>query len=364
MNAPPRRLSVARPSALGRRLVAEAKLASSGGMMMRRSAVLIVVVGAALALPAQGNAVDRIVLDISPTRIAVPVSAKASSQERARVKALAAWRLDGRVVGRDFYRLGDAEIFGVSLSRSFPLGRGDELHAFRAAPKQTVTFDGQRGRWEARFGNALTLSMEIMGTGAQQPTDPPLPCRGAFTKVPVSLRGTFVLRTGTKFFRTIRRVNLTGLVTFAAAGPIDCTPLPSPVCGLSSTLSLSHRFSRTSDATLLMSPGEKGWTTLSFADRSAASSAGYTWYHVMFALGSNPLSGQPPTIAARLASPLPIQGSGTFRAQQTSTETNGACSTVLTTGTFDGMFRARFAGWGTRSVRLNPADDARYREDR
>jgi hypothetical protein len=83
----------------------------------------------------------------------------------------------------------------------------------------------------------------------------------------------------------------------------------------------------------------------------------------MYALGSNPLSGQLPTIAARLASPLPIQGSGTFKAQQTSTETNGECSTVLTTGTFNGMFRARFAGWGTRTVRLNPADDARYRED-
>jgi hypothetical protein len=60
---------------------------------------------------------------------------------------------------------------------------------------------------------------------------------------------------------------------------------------------------------------------------------------------------------------LPIQGSGTFNAQQTSTETNGGCSTVLTTGTFNGAFRARFAGWGARTLRLNPADDARYRED-
>jgi hypothetical protein len=113
-----------------------------------------------------------------------------------------------------------------------------------------------------------------------------------------------------------------------------------------------------------MSPDENGWTTLSVADRSAASSAGYTWYHVMYALGFNPLAGQLPTIAARLASPLPIQGSGTFTARQTSTETNGACSAVTTTGTFTGLFRARFAGWGMRTVRLNPADDARYREDR
>jgi hypothetical protein len=229
-----------------------------------------------------------------------------------------------------------------------------------------VTFDGQRGRWEARFGNALTLRMEIAATGAQRPSDSPLPCRGTFAKVPVRLRGTFVLRTGTKFFRTIRRVTLAGQATFAPTGLVDCTtqPAPAPVCDRSSTLALSHQLSRTSDAALLMSPDEKGWTTLSFADRSAASSAGYTWYHVMYALGSNPLSGQLPTIAARLASPLPIQGSGTFTAQQTSTETNGACSTVVTTGTFNGTFRAQFAGWGARGVGFNSADYARYREDR
>jgi hypothetical protein len=332
-------------------------------MMERRSIVVLVAVGAALAVPAQAHAVDHLVLDISPTRVATPVSVKASKQERARVKALAPWRLHGRVVGRDFYRLGDPEIFGVTLSRSFPAGRGDELHAFRAAPKQTVTFDGQRGRWEARFGHALTLRMEIEATGAQESTDPPLPCLGTFSRVPVTLRGTFVLRTGTKFFRTVRRVTLTGLMTFAPPGLVDCTPVvPASTCGRSTTLSLSHRLSGTSDAALLMSPDQNGWTTLSVADRSAAS-AGYTWYHVMYALGFNPLSGQLPTIAARLASPLPIQGSGTFTARQTSTETNGACSAVTTAGTFTGLFRARFAGWGMRSVRFDPADDARYRED-
>jgi hypothetical protein len=332
--------------------------------MVRRSVVLTVAVGAALGLPARGYAVGHVVLDISPTRIAAPASAKASRQERARAEALAAWRLSGRVVTRDFYRAGDAEIFGVTLSRSLARGRGDELHALRAAPEQTVTFDGVRGRWQARFGRTLTISMEIVGTGAQRSSDPPLLCRGNFAQMPVRLRGTFVLRTGTKFFRTIRRAKLTGVVRFDPAGLVDCTPVASPVCGRSSTLSVSHRLSGTSDATLLMSPDENGWTTLSFADRTAASSAGYTWYHVMYALGFNPLSGQLPTIAARLPSTLPIQGGGTFSAQQTSTETQGACRTVSATGTFNGTFRVRFAGWGARSVRLNPADFARYREDR
>ena len=132
---------------------------------------------------------------------------RASKNERASKRSRRGG-FDGRVVGRDFYRLGDPEIFGVTLSRSFPAGRGDELHAFRAAPKQTVTFDGQSGRWEARFGNALTLRMEIEATGARESSDPPLPCLGTFAKVPVTLRGTFVLRTRTKFFRTVRRVSV------------------------------------------------------------------------------------------------------------------------------------------------------------
>jgi hypothetical protein len=332
--------------------------------MERRRVVFMVAVGAALALPARGYAVDHVVLDVSPARIAPTVSAKASKQERARVKALVAWRLNGRVVGRDFYRRGDAEIFGVTLSRSFLGGRGQEVHALRAAPTQTVTFDGRRGRWEARLGNSLTIRMEILAAGAAQPADSPLPCRGTFARVPVRLRGTFTLRTGTSFYRTIRRATLAGTVSFDPVGGVDCMPIPASGCSPSRTLSVSHRLSGTSDATLLMSPDESGWTTLSFADRAVASSAGHTWYHVMYALGTNPLSGQLPTLGAGLPSSLPIQGSGTFTAEQTATESQGACRTTTATGTFQGTFRTKFAGWGMRTMRASPADFARYVEYR
>jgi hypothetical protein len=319
--------------------------------------VLVAVIGIAFALPARAHAVDHVVLDISPTRIAATAAVKASKQERARLRRLAAWRLDGRIVGRDFYRAGDAEIFGVSLTRSF--SNGHELHAFRAAPVQTLTFDGERGRLQARFGKTLVVAMEIVATGAPHPAEPTLPCRGAFAEVAVRLRGTFVLRTGTRFFRVIRRAGLTGVVNFNSGGVVDCTPQPSIECGDSSTLSVS----KGADATLLVSPDENGWASLSIADRSAAS-AGYTWYHVMYALGSNPLSGQLPTIAAHLGEPLPIQGSGTFTAQQTSTEVDGPCRSTSTTGTFDGTFRARFAGWGVRAVRFSPTDYASFGEQR
>jgi hypothetical protein len=200
-----------------------------------------------------------------------------------------------------------------------------------------------------------------------QPAEAPLPCRGNFSHVAVTLRGRFVLRTGTKFFRTIRRVSLPGVVSFASGGLVDCTAQPPTECGASSVLSASTSQGQPGlPATLLMSPDEKGWTTLSFADRSAASSAepSATWYHVMYAVGSNPLSGELPLITARLARPLPIRGSGTFAAQQTSTATNGACRSVLTTGTFNGTFRTRFAGWGTRTATFTGAAYARYSEER
>ena len=324
---------------------------------MAKIGALVAVIGIAFALPARAHAVDHVVLDISPTRIAAAASVKTSKQERARLRQLAPWRLDARIVGRDFYRSGDAEIFGVSLTRSF--SNGHELHAFRAAPRQTVTFDGERGRLEARFGKTLAIHMEIVATAAPHAVEPALPCRGVFAAVAVRLRGTFVLRTGTRLFRTIHRAGLTGVVNFNSGGVVDCTPQESTECGNSSTLSVSQG----ADAALLMSPDENGWASLSIADRSAASATGYTWYHVMYALGSNPLSGQLPTIAAHLTGPLPIQGSGTFTAQQTSTKVDGACRSTSTTGTFDGTFRVRFAGWGLRTVRLSRAH-AGYSEQR
>jgi len=332
--------------------------------MTPRGPVLIAAVGIALTLPARASAVDHVVLDISPTRITALVPARASKQERPRIRALARWRLEGRIVGRDFYRPGDAEIFGVTLTRVFATGR--ELHALRAAPKQTVIFDGEHGRLEATFGKTLIVRMDIVASGPPHPVEAPLPCRGNFAQVAVTLRGSLVLRTGTKFFRTIRRVNLRGTLNFAAGGVVDCTPQQPTACEVSSVLSASTSRSSGLPVTLLTSPDEHGWTTLSFPDRSAASAAEptATWYHVMYALGSNPLSGQLPAITARMSGRSPIRGSGTFTAQQTTTTTNGTCRSVVTTGTFNGSFRTSFAGWGTRTVRFTAADSARYSEQR
>jgi hypothetical protein len=75
-----------RPVSSAENLVTRLKLVDgSADLFDRRSIVLIVAVGAALAVPARAYAVDHLVLDISPTRVAAPVSANASKQERARV---------------------------------------------------------------------------------------------------------------------------------------------------------------------------------------------------------------------------------------------------------------------------------------
>jgi hypothetical protein len=324
--------------------------------MKRRTVVLVVALAVTLALPGRAFAIDHVALFVSPTSIAA-TPAKQAKKGKLRPNPLAVWKLSAAVVAAT--SAAGKEIFGVSLRRSFLSGRAEELHAFRAAPAHTVTFDGQSGRWEARFGAHLTVAMTITTTGALQAIGESQGCRGALVQVPVELRGSFVLRTGTKFFKTIRRARLTGTVTFNPSGPVDCTLPQAASCTQSSTLSATNP-----DVTVLMSPDSRGWMSLSFADRRASGFDGATWYHVMLVTGFNPLSGPLPIIAARLPAALPVQGGGTFTAQQTSTETRGACRTTSATGTFNGTFRTRFAGWGARTVKLSPADFARYSEDR
>jgi hypothetical protein len=331
--------------------------------MKLHGAILVAAVAGALALPARGYAVDHVVLIVSPTRIAAQPPTKTAAKHKPSL--LPGWRLSGRVIGATSSDPrspggGGRETFGVSLGRTRANGDPLELHGFRAAPIRTVTFDGGSGRWAARFGDVLRISMAIRSTGSPTPIGEAQGCRGAFAQVPVELRGTFVLRTRTAFFATIRRSRLAGVVTFNQGGPVDCTPAQPPEsasCPQSRTLAVSRQ-----DATLLTSSDSGGWATLSFADRRLSALDGATWYHVMWAVGFDPLAGTLPSVSVRLPGRLSIQGSGKFAAGQTSTETTGACRTVSATGAFSGIFRARFTGWGARTLRL-AGDRATYREE-
>jgi hypothetical protein len=320
--------------------------------MTSRTAVLIAAVGVTVALPGNAAALDHVTLFVAPTTL----SAAPSSP-------LAAWRLSAAVVGAT--SAAGRETFGISLIRKHGNGRGEEVHGLRAAPARTVTFDGRNGRWQARFGTLLTVGMSVTATGPAQEIAESQGCRGALAKVPVSLRGSFALRTGTVFFGTVRRVRLTGTVTFNRGGPVDCTPPTVGVCSSSTVLTAVRQASSGPAATLLLSPDSGGWMTLSFADRGGSVPAGVTWYHVMRLepLGFDPLSGTPPTLGVRLPAALAVQGAGTFTGSETSTETRGACRRFAAEGTFTGSFRTRFAGWGARTAAFVPASFARYAQE-
>ena len=311
-------------------------------MGFRRLAVLVAA-GAALALPGRALALDHVVLYVSPTKVG-------SGQ-------LAPWKLSAAVVGAE--TPATRETFGVSLTRTFLGGRAEERHGFRAAPARTVTFDGTRGRWAAGFGS-VTIEMSIAATGPARPIAESQGCRGDLRSVPVSLRGTVVLRTGTTFFRTIRRRQLRGTVTFNPGGAVECGPAPSTQCTPSTVLTAVRKASSLPTATMLVSPDSDGWVTLSFADRAGANGA--SWYHVMLVerLGFNPLAGDLPSLTVRLPAALPVTGTGTFDAPPTIEEPSGACRRTAVTGAFSGTFHTRFAGWGARASSFRVADVVRY----
>lgn len=255
------------------------------------------------------------------------------------------------MVGSDY--LGGTEIFGVSLSRSFLHGLADELHGFYAAPSHTITFDGTSGRWDAAVGD-VTVRMAVTATGAPQSTSESQGCRGDFVQVPVELRGTFALRTRTKFFKTIRRARLLGQVLYNRGGPVDCSPQPTTDC----TAARSLYASGPGGSAMVQSwSNDGGGMNVSFADRLAGGAA---WYHVMWVYGFDPFSGQLPLIGLRAPRASPIQGSATFTAQAT-TASPSACPQISAAGTMTGTFRARFVGWGPRILALKSAT-AGYRE--
>ncbi len=100
--------------------------------MTGRIAVVIAAVGATLAAPGTAAAVDHVTLFVAPTKLSPD------------------WKLSAAVVGAT--SPGGRETFGISLTRTFGDGRGEEVHGLRAAPAGTIRFDGRSGRWRARLG--------------------------------------------------------------------------------------------------------------------------------------------------------------------------------------------------------------------
>jgi hypothetical protein len=306
-------------------------------------AASVLALAGALALPAPALAVDHMSLFVYPSALG----------------AGSGWRLTANVPAPEF---AGGELVGATLTRRFRNGEVEERHALRATTViRSVSFDGRRGRWNLRnqLGTVLTVNMAIRATGPTQPLAQYRECAGAFAQVPVALTGTFVLRTGTTFFSTIRRARLRGLVVFNRTGPVACGQ-PSAVCTPVTWLSAT-----TPDiaASLYASPDARGSVGLTFREPIGDEAGAPAWYHGLTVSGLGPVTGSPPTVDVRVPPSFPLAGGGTFTAGESSETTSGACRVTRVRGTFAGTFQARFAGWGPMSLTLANAE-ASYNQAR
>jgi hypothetical protein len=300
---------------------------------MRGRLALLAVVAAGLAAPPDASAVDHVWLSVDSAQLGD------------------GWRLSAAVTSPDFDPVSQTEILGVTLSKRWS-ARATESHALRLHHKlSTVAFDGQRGRWRTAgiAGGPVKVDMTIRSTSEPQAVDPdeslPFGCRGAFLRRLVNLHGTFVVRTGTAAFRTVRRVHLTGVVTYNAGGPVQCGALVGGTCAAEAQLSASERL-----ASLFAEPSRRR-LVVTFRQSNG-------WHHVLSLSRLTVPAAEPPTIRIEVPASTPARGTLTFTARESSEGVEGPCRVTKMRGDLAGRLRVRFTGWGVRTF---AATSATYR---
>jgi hypothetical protein len=293
----------------------------------------------AATLPAGAQAADSTYLSLDPAKVAP------------------GWKLGGAVMSARSYAATD--IFGLTLTRSFLAGRGEETHALRAHhQRSTISFDGRTGSWRTsgQVGTVAVIDMRVEAAGPAVAVDELLGCRGELTRTTVALTGTLVLRTGTRFFGTVRRTRLTGTVT-STSSPLDCKVAAATVCEQSSSL-----YAGSPKASVNAS---RRSLVLQFSEALRVTTQGtVNWYHVLRAGGYDALAGASPALTATAPRGTRIRGKATFAVRSTSETTAAGCRLTSMDGTAIGTFGATFTGWGERTLRLGPRAFAVYRETR
>jgi hypothetical protein len=262
------------------------------------------------------------------------------------------WTLVASGTAPDFENVG-YEILGVTLERKLS-SRARETHALRPhLDEATFSFDGREGRWQTagRAGSSLAVDMVIRASGEPEAVaaDEPLPfgCRGPFERVRVTLTGVFSVRTGTKAFKNIERRRLTGVMTYARGGQVECGGLSAPPrCAPSTYLTVSGQAAKGSQS-LVVDRGRRSLVA-QFSD-------GNQWSHVMALTRVGVLSGDLPRIRLRIPAGLPVLGSAVFVAGRTTETGDGGCTTRVTEGSFSGSLRVRFSAWGERTFGRPPS---------
>ena len=322
---------------------------------MRRWLALVAAGAAALAAPGGALAADHLYLDVS-----------------ARLGgSLAGWRLSVHVDSGDVYSTSDpTPVDPASLTRGGFVfvqltrrkGRVDERHDVAGTPtSDTIRFDGEAGDVDLRgeLGRALTLRMTIAATGSPTPTSRLACTGGSFVSAPVRLDGTLILATQTRLFGTIRLASIAGRLIYNLGGPVErCFdyPIPDAVCTAPPYEDLS--------ATSLVQPGESGarpraalgarWSTKerfvylawhTYPDGPASPD----WAHALFVdVRRRPFSGPATRLRVRFPASGPLRGSGVLTTRGASAIADPECGTVDVTsaGSFDGVFRGVWHGWG------------------
>lgn len=314
-------------------------------LSLGRTTALIAMVAltGVLSASAREPAVDHVWLSLGPVRLGD------------------GWNLTASATSRDFDTITGDEILGATLERKLS-GRARETHALRAHLEgATVSFDGQEGRWHfaGRAGRSLAVDMTIRATGEPEEVaaDESLPfaCRGSFARVPVTLTGTFALRTGTKAFESIERARLMGVITYNQGGPVECGFSTPPRCEPSTFLSATGG-SATGSRSLTVDRGRRG-VVLQFTQPDARMRIGpnATWSHVLALSRVDVLAGELPSIRVRFPAKLPVTGSATFAASKQAETIDEGCRTTTTEGAFDGGLRVRFSAWGGRTFGAAPS---------
>jgi hypothetical protein len=329
---------------------------------MRRCRLALVVVGAAaFAAPAGARAADHLSLDAS-TRLG---------------GALAGWRLAVHADSGDVYATDDPATQSpltrggyvrVRLVRR--AGAADERHDLIGLPtSDTIAFDGTAGTLDVRseLGSALAIRMAISTAGTATPTNALACTGGSFVSVPVRLRGTFVLATGTRLFGTLRPAALSGRLISNRGGHVaGCFDRPVAACTpgeeLSASVVLGPGAARPAVVLgAVWAPRERyayaAW--ISYLDGPADPE----WKHQLFVdLPRRPFAGPPRHLRFRLPAHGPLRGSGLLRTTRVASTPAPECGSVETqaSGSLEGTFGAVYHGWGRLKLpgRMNAEYDS------
>ena len=300
-------------------------------------------VGVALGAPTGAHASTHLWLDVRSHQL---------SPAR-----LAGWQL--RINGAtddNFSEAATAQHASLGSTLLLKRPRFEETHGYEPAETAEISFDGFGGRLRLDPGNNGALAADLRIEATRMPT-PHLAdaCPGSpMLQVPVRLIGTLTLRTGTRFFATVRPGTLSGTMLYNDGPPGPCYPTadaPPPMCGHGHLLASNADLDRSVTVRWETPPIYRAASIVYRAPKQPG------WGHALqVPLLRNPFSGRLGSLRAAIRARGPLRGFVRFhlltRKQDTADRHCAGPPVTRAQGTLTGRFVAAFHGWGTRALVL------------